>query len=173
MPDVIQCHLAGVSLVALARVNGVVKVRNVSRHQARNLRLAIVSEEERGEPVRTEIPSLQRMDLVLLAMFEHIEETVAEGRLHRKPLPSRAQVDVPVVRRKRGERFETGSNRINGRQVYRVVAFPDIECAAIRLDAFDDGGDDDVWVRIAVAVRVGAEIVGDQETADLDELRDG
>ena len=54
-----------------------------------------------------------------------------------------------------------------------MVAFPHIECAAIRLHAFDDGRDHDVRVGIAVAVRVGAQIVGHQEAADLDELRDG
>src|SRR5579863_9130284 len=31
--DIVQRHLAGVGLIALARVDGVVKIRNVNRHQ--------------------------------------------------------------------------------------------------------------------------------------------
>jgi hypothetical protein len=105
-------------------------------------------------------------------MFERIEEAVAVGRLDREPLPSRAEIDVPVVRRKRGERFEAGPDRIGGCKVYGVVPLPHIEGAAVRLHAFDDGGNHDVRVRIAIAVCVGAQIVGHQETAYLDELGD-
>ena len=65
------------------------------------------------------------------------------------------------------------SKAIDGGQVHRVVAFPHIECAAIGLHAFDDGGDHDVGVGIAVAVRVGAQVVGQQKAAHLDEMRDG
>ena len=60
-------------------------------------------------------------------MFERVEETVAERRLYRQPLPARAQIDIPVIRRQGAKRFETRPNRINRRQVHRVVAFPDIE----------------------------------------------
>ena len=58
MPDVIQRDLAGVSLIALARVDGVVKVGYANRHEPRNHGLAVVSEEQRGKLVGAKGPSL-------------------------------------------------------------------------------------------------------------------
>src|ERR1035438_8439035 len=57
MPDGVQGDLGGVGLVALTRVDGVVKVGNAKRNQARDLRFAIVTKEERSEPVRAKIPT--------------------------------------------------------------------------------------------------------------------
>ena len=105
-------------------------------------------------------------------MFHRIEETVTERRLDREPLPSPAHVHIPVVCRQRCEGFQTGPKRISGRQVHRVVPLAHIEGAAVGLHAFDDGGDHDVRIRITVVVRIGVQVVGQQEAADLDELRD-
>ena len=108
MPDVVQRDLAGVGLIALARVDGVVKVGNVDRHQARNLRLAVVADEQQRELMRAQIPALQRVDFVLLAMFQRIEETVAVGRLHRRATSSRRsnrRRDSPPVSVAKGSRL--------------------------------------------------------------------
>src|SRR5579862_1573247 len=53
-----------------------------------------------------------------------------------------------------------------------MVAFANVECAAVHCDAFDDAGDINVGVRVAVAVGVGGKVVRNEVTADLDELRD-
>src|ERR1035441_1999504 len=46
MPQVVERDLAGVSLVFLAGIDGVVKIRHVDGHQARNHRSAIVADTE-------------------------------------------------------------------------------------------------------------------------------
>ena len=62
---------------------------------------------------------------------------------------------------------------INGSQVQGVVAFANIEGAAIHLDALDDAGDEDIGVGVAVAMGVGGEVIGQEVFAHLEKLGDG
>ena len=89
-PLIVQNELAGVGLVALARVDGVVEVRDINRNQARNHRLAVVPERKPRKPVRAQVPTLKSVDLVLLAMFQAVEESIPIGGLNREPPPSGA-----------------------------------------------------------------------------------
>lgn len=41
-----------------------------------------------------------------------------------------------------------------------MIAFADVESAAISEDTFDDRWDQDVGIGISIAVRIGAEVVG-------------
>ena len=54
-----------------------------------------------------------------------------------------------------------------------MVAFADVEGAAIHGDGFDDGRDQKIRVGVAVAVRVGRQVIRIEKIADLIELRDG
>jgi hypothetical protein len=54
-----------------------------------------------------------------------------------------------------------------------MIAFPDIEGAAVGLDAFNDRRHHHIRIGVTVAVRVSAEVIGDQVAADLEELSDG
>src|ERR1035438_2605438 len=133
MPHVVQGEFAGRGLVTLARVDGVMKVGNGDRRQSGYFRLAIVADEECGKRMGAPTPSLQSVDLVLLAMFGGIEEAIAECGFDGEPSPASAQIGVAVIRRQGGERLDTWPNAVCFREVYRMVAFADIERAAIGL----------------------------------------
>jgi hypothetical protein len=52
-----------------------------------------------------------------------------------------------------------GAKAVGCGKVDRVVTFAGVEGAAVGLDTFDDDGDDDVGVCVAVTVGIGAEVV--------------
>ena len=123
--------------------------------------------------MRAKIPAFERVDFVLLAMFQPVQESVPVSRLHRDPIPARAHVDVPVIRRQGCERLDFGPQRIGLRHVHGMIAFADVERSAVGRHALEDRGDHRVGVGIAVAVRVGAQIIGQKITAHLEERGDG
>ena len=59
---------------------------------------------------------------------------------------------------------------INNREIFSVISFTHVECAAIGLHAFQNARDQDVGVGIIVAMRMGRQIVRNQIGSDLDVL---
>lgn len=120
------------------------------------------------------------VQFVLVAVFEPLEESVAHGNFKREPriarrvarTPAGGDVQIAIVRSHLSERIEARPQVVGGRQIHGVVAFADVEGAPICFNAAEHGRDQDVGVRIAVAVRIGGQIVGIEKAADLHELAD-
>src|ERR1700730_7257332 len=122
--------------------------------------------------------STKAVELVLLPVLQTVEKTVTVGCLHHNPraditTPSRNKVQVSIVARHRNRWVQPRSRPVSGRKILRVVPLPHIESASIHLDTPDDQWDENVRVRITVAVSIRREIVGDQVTSDLNVGRDG
>src|SRR5208283_2906739 len=62
---------------------------------------------------------------------------------------------------------------VSGGEILRMIPFPHVERAAIHLNAFNHLENEDVWVGVAVSVRVGGEIVGNQVASHLEIGGDG
>jgi hypothetical protein len=72
-PNVIQCDFGSVGLVALARIDGVVKIRDVDGDQAWNSGRSVISDGEQAEFVsRVQSEGMYDIELVLLAVFQAV-----------------------------------------------------------------------------------------------------
>src|SRR5271167_4431203 len=123
----------------------------------------------------------QPIQLVLLAMLKPFEEAVAERDLGRKPgvglgvpgIPSSHEIGVAIVA---GDLHEAGSSpswNIGSCQIDGVVAFTNIEGAAVDGDSLNDRGYQEIGIGVAISVSVSREVVGVEIAADLKELSDG
>jgi len=86
--------------------------------------------------------------------------------------PTGSEVDIAVIASDGGKGLQPRAKAVDRSHIDGVVTFADVKRAAISHDSFDDLGDHDVGIRVAVAVRIGAEIVGNQEAADGEVLGD-
>src|SRR5271165_2030599 len=127
-----------------------------------------------------EIELAQSIELVLPAMLQALEESVAERQLCREPrigvrvfgVPPGHEVEVAIIS---GELHKAGSSpsgNVRSRQVNGVIAFADIEGPAIYGNCFDNWRDQEIGIGIAVAMGVGRKVVWVEKVADLKELSD-
>src|SRR5271167_4466406 len=128
-----------------------------------------------------EIELAQSIQLVLLAVLQALEEAVAERQLGRDPgvglrilgTPASHHIRVAIISGELEEAADALSRNVSGSEIDGVVAFADVEGAAIDGDGFNDGRNQEVWVGVAVAVCVSRQVVRVEEVANLKELRDG
>ena len=179
-PYIVERGFGGVGLVALARIDVVTEVGHVDGHQSRHHGSAVVSDAEQCELVAADVEHAFAIELILLAMFQPVEESVAVRGLHGEPrlgggiggAPTGSEVDIAVIASDGGKGLQPRAKAVDRSHIDGVVTFADVKRAAISHDSFDDLGDHDVGIRVAVAVRIGAEIVGNQEAADGEVLGD-
>ena len=121
------------------------------------------------------------VQLVLLAMFQAIEESVAECDLAGDPgvgvgiagSPAADQVEVTVVAGELEEGVEALAGDVGGSEIDGVVALANVEGAAVNGDAIDGQRNESVGIGVSVAMSVGGKIVGVEKVSDLEILRDG
>jgi hypothetical protein len=113
-------------------------------------------------------------------MLQEIQEAIAAGGLDGEKrfdfgigrAEAGGKIHVAVVGSEGGIAVEPRAEAVDRGHVHGVVAFANIECAAIHLNAIDDRWNHDVGVGIAVAMCVCREIVRNQVCSNLKELRD-
>src|SRR5215467_10881698 len=94
-----------------------------------------------------EIKRAKSVDFVLPAVFGRTEKAVAissfdgDERFRRRTARAPASRDVDIVRvgNDRYERFQPRSKSVRHAEIYGMIPFADVECAAVRLDALDNG----------------------------------
>src|SRR6266852_3015636 len=145
------------------------------------MRETIVGRDEQCELVTAQSERPLSIELVLLAILRQGQEPVSARDLQREPgpglwvfgTPSGDEIVIVHVSGDSGEWFYLRSKTIADREVDGVVAMPHIEGTSVGLDVADSGGNQQVRVGIAVAVRVCRQIVLEKKIADLDVLCDG
>lgn len=170
-----------VSAVELAIFDGVIGDGDIDGDEAGNVRKAVVGGAVESEFVTREFELAIAVEFVLLTMLETVEEAVAVGKFGDEPgvggrilrAPGGDEIEVAIVGGELEEIVEALMGDVGGGEVDGVVAFADVEGATVDGHGFDGGRNEDVGVRVAVAVRVGGEVVRVEEIADLEELRDG
>src|SRR5580704_7264796 len=103
--------------------------------------------------------STKTVELVLLPVLQTVEKTVTIGCLQHNPradirTPSSNKVQVSIVACYRNRRFQPRSRPVRGRKILRVVPLSHIESPSIHLDTPDHQRDENVRVRITVAVSI-------------------
>ena len=167
-----------VGVVELPVVDGVAGNGHADRNQPGNVREAVVAGAEQGQLMTAQIELAKSVQLVLLAMFQAIEESVAERDLAGNPrvglriagTPAADQVRIAIVSRELEKAIEALPGNVGGSEIDRVVSLANIECAAVHRDAFDRQRNQDIRIGVTVAVSVGGQIVGIQKVADLEKL---
>ena len=181
LPSVREGDEKIVGAIELTIVDGVVGDGELDGDQAGDEGETVVGEAVESEFVAREFELAITVELVLLAVFEAIEETVAEGGFGGEPgvgggilrAPASGEIDIAVVTSELDEIAEALARNVSGGEIDGVVALADVEGATIDGDGIDDGGNQEIGIGVTVAVGVGGEIVGEEEIADLEELRDG
>jgi hypothetical protein len=112
----------------------------------------------------SEVENTESIDLVLLPVLGCSKKSITVSGLYRDPCacrrtrraPSHSDVDIMPVTRHREEGFQTGTESVRNRQIHRMISFENIEGSAVRLNAFDRGGDDHVGIGVPVSMRIRA-----------------
>ncbi len=150
-----------------------------SKHgpQSGDVAVAQIGNAKQRQRVIASVKDASTIEFELLAMFQPIEEAVAERAFHRGPgtcggAHARRQCRVPVVGRQRNKRIQIRPQSVNRGKVQCVIAFAHVERAAVDLHALDDIGDIYVRIGIAVTVRIRRQVVRHQVRAHLNILRD-
>src|SRR5262249_19250363 len=142
---------------------------------------AIVGARELCQLVSPQPKDAIAVQLPLLPTLEPAEESVPIGSFECDPAPRRWVRGTPAhnkicVARVGGQldkRLQAWSQAIGYRQIDGVIALADIERSAVGLDRADGSGDQEVRIRITIAVRVGGQVVRKEIFSDLEKLRDG
>src|SRR5271165_1228328 len=110
-----------------------------------------------------EINLTKSVQLVLLAVFQTIEEAIAKGDLTGNPgvglsvagAPATDEISIAVVSRELEKAVETLPGDVRGGEIDRVVSLANVERTAVDRDAIDGQRNQSVRIGVAIAVSVG------------------
>src|SRR5277367_2235157 len=165
-------------LILLPRINGVIWNENADRGKPRHIGKAVVGDAKKRQRVIAKLKYARAVDLVLFAVLQSLQKPVAVGDLCQNPgmsvgAETSDQVEVLIVASQCEERIKLRTQSVGRGKILRMIAFAHIEGTAVHQDAADGLRDENVGVRVAVAVGVGGKIVGNQIASDLKVRGDG
>ena len=168
-------------VVELTAVDGIARDRDGDGNQSWNVRGTVIADAEQGQLVTPEVELAQPVQLVLLAMLQALQKSVAERNFHRDPFvdlglrrtPTGHKVSVAIVAGELNKADEMRPGNVVSGQIDSIVTLANVESAAINRHRFNDRRDEHVGIGIAVAMSIGGKVVGKKEGPDLKILRDG